>query len=458
MNSGPPPSVPASPPGASERARRVVGKLLEPFDRFLRVQAASAIILMVAAAVAFAWANSPWRDSYDALRDTRVALVFGGESYGGTLRFIVNDVLMTIFFFVVGLEIRREIHHGALSSLKRAALPIVAALGGMIAPALLYLVFNHGAATRSGWAVPMATDIAFAVGVLTLLGKRVPSSIRVLLLALAVIDDLGGIVVIAIFYSTGFHIHGLGIAVAALLSIVLLQRVGVRQAALYVPSAIGVWVGLHEAGIHPTLAGVAVALLTPAEPWFGRDGLIACGDEVIAELRAAPTSHEPEEDVVAAVDRLAYASREAVSPLVYIQSLFAPWVAFVIMPLFAFANAGVSIRGGGAAAPHDAHVVSVGILVGLVVGKPVGIALATWLARLTRLAALPDDVDWRGVLLLGAVAGIGFTMAMFVAELAFAGSPLADRARLAILLASVIASLLSLAIGAILFRRRSSAA
>jgi Na+:H+ antiporter, NhaA family len=261
--------LPSSPPEAWEPLLRFARLAGRPLERFLRIEAASGILLLVAAAVALLWANSPWAESYVHLWHTPVGVRFGNFTFERTLEWFVNDGLMVIFFFVVGMEIRREIHHGELSEWRRAALPAAAALGGMIAPACLYLVFAGASSTRSGWGVPMATDIAFAVGILTLLGKRVPAALRVLLLALAVIDDLGAIVVIAIFYSSGISLTGLLVAAAGFGGVFAMQRIGVRAKLAYVVPAVVAWAGIYAAGVHPTIAGVIVGLVTPVRAWLG---------------------------------------------------------------------------------------------------------------------------------------------------------------------------------------------
>lgn len=416
-----------------------------PLERFLRIEAASGILLLVAAAVALVWANSPWADAYLHLWHTPVGLRVGDFAIERSLEWIVNDGLMVIFFFVVGLEIRREIHHGELSELRRAALPLAAALGGMLVPALCYLAIASAPATRSGWGVPMATDIAFAVGILTLLGSRVPPALRVLLLALAVIDDLGAIVVIAFFYSDGISGAGLGIAAAGLAIIIVMQRLGVRAKAAYVAPGVVIWAGVAMAGVHPTIAGVVIGLITPVQAWLGPTGFL---DDMRKELdqleRARPESLSPHE-LANTLQHVAVARREAMSPAESLIELLHPWVAFAIMPLFALANAGVVLTGGSF---DDAswRVLS-GAAVGLVVGKPIGVLLASALTLRLGLASLPAGLTKRHLVVLGAVAGVGFTMSLFIAQLAFADALLLGPAKLGILCASGVASVLALLLG-----------
>jgi NhaA family Na+:H+ antiporter len=309
---------------------------------------------------------------------------------------------MTLFFFVVGLEIRREIHDGTLSSVRTAALPIVAAAGGVALPALIYLAFNSDPIARSGWAIPIATDIAFAIGVLTLLGKRVPPALRALLLSLAIADDLVAIVVIALFYANGLALAGLIVAAAGVGGVVLLLRLRVRSPLPYLLPGIAIWCGLLAAGIHPVLAGVILGLMLP--------------------MQGAATA-----------------------PAVHLEEVLHPYVAYGVMPLFALANAGVSI--GGVSGDVTTQWLFGGIVAGLVLGKPLGIGLAVLAAVKTGVCTLPDRVDWRGIVLVGLLGGIGFTMSVFIATLAFGDPALLAAAKLAVLVASTLAAVLALVFG-----------
>lgn len=373
--------------------------MLGALKRFFQIEAASGVLLLIAAAIALAWANSPWGASYASFWH----LQLGPKS----LEWIVNDILMVIFFFVVGLEIRKEIHDGQLSSWKGAALPLVAALGGMAAPALLYLALAGPGAPHTGWGIPMATDIAFAVGVLTLLGKRVPASLRMLLLALAVIDDLGAILVIAFFYSSGISLLGLLAAAVGVGIIVGMSALGVRQKLAYVLPGVLVWAGVYSAGVHPTIAGVLIGLLTP--------------------VHAVASEKEPPIDTL-------------------IHTLH-PWVSFAIMPVFALANAGVAL--GGLSLEGAGAKVCLAVIVGLLVGKPLGVLGTCTIAVATGLAKLPAGVGKRHLLLLGVVAGIGFTMSLFIAQLAFGDPLLLGAAKLGVLIASGLAIVLGLVLGRI---------
>jgi len=450
-----PPLPGSAPPGAWLRARRVAGALMRPLERFLHVQAASGIILLAAAVVALVWANSPWRRAYAALWHVPITLGLGPWQTSRTLHFWINDGLMVVFFFVVGLEIRREIHEGELSEPRRAALPVAAALGGMIAPALIYAAVNRGTPAQRGWGVPMATDIAFAVGVLALLGKRVPAAVRVLLLALAIIDDIGAIVVIAVFYSSGFSLTGVVVAGSGVALVLLMRGLGVRRTAAYLAPGVVVWAGILMTGVHPTIAGVILGLLTPARAWYGTTGFLVVARSAIGDFRDRADRARDHHELLDPLARVAEAGREAVAPVIRVEAALHPWVAYGIMPLFALANAGVDLHGVDLHAPSTARV-ALGVVAGLVVGKPIGVVAASLLAERAGIAARPRGVGWRGVVLVGAVAGIGFTMAIFIAGMAFPDPASLGVAKLAILVASAIAGVVALAVGRLLLPARPS--
>jgi Na+:H+ antiporter, NhaA family len=447
--------LPSSPPEAWEPLLRFARLAGRPLERFLHIQAASGILLLVAAAVALVWANSPWAESYGRLWRTPLGVRFGAFTFERTLAWFVDDALMVIFFFVVGMEIRREIHHGELSGGRRAALPVAAAVGGMLTPAALYLLCAGAPATRSGWGVPMATDIAFAVGILTLLGKRVPAALRVLLLALAVIDDLGAIVVIAIFYSSGVALSGLLVAALGFGGVFAMQRIGVRAKLAYVAPSVVAWAGIYAAGIHPTIAGVLVGLVTPVRAWLGPDGFLMGVRKELDHLARADPGALSSHDLAETLRHVDVARREAMSPAESLIDTLHPWVAFGIMPVFALANAGVPISRGSL----DAASWSVGIAVavGLVVGKPLGVLVASWLAVRLRLGALPAGMTLRHLVVLGAVAGVGFTMALFIAQLAFTDARLLAAAKLGVLAASGVAAILGLTLGRLLLAPAAAA-
>ena len=444
MTTAPPPkTLDSAPPEAWPPLVRVARLAGRPLERFLGIEAASGILLLVAAAVALAWANSPWAEIYARLWHTPIGMRVGPFEFQRSLEWFVNDGLMAIFFFVVGLEIRREIHHGELSEWRRAALPVAAALGGMLAPAALYWLVAGAPDTRSGWGVPMATDIAFTVGILTLLGKRVPAALRVLLLALAVIDDLGAIVVIAVFYSSGVAVSGLVVAALGVGGILVMQRFGIRTKLAYLAPALIAWAGTYAAGIHPTVAGVVVGLITPVRAWLGAEGFV---HDVQRELQRLPESADDSSHELAhALRRVDGARREAISPAASLIETLHPWVAYGIMPIFALANAGVAVSVG--AIDAGASSVIAGVSVGLVLGKPVGVLFASFLTLRLRIAALPLGVTFSHLVVLGLVAGVGFTMALFIAQLAFADAALLAAAKLGVLAASGGAAVLSLIVG-----------
>jgi NhaA family Na+:H+ antiporter len=424
--------------------------LLGPVERFLQVEAASGVVLLAAAVLALLWANSPWQAAYEALWHLPVSIGFGGAVAEQSLHFWVNDGLMTIFFLLVGLEIRREMHEGALSTWRLAALPGVAALGGIIAPALLYLAMNTDPAQTRGWPIPTATDIAFAVGALTLLGRRVPHNLRVLLLAIAIIDDVAAILIIAFFYSSGIEVGGLLIVGAGVLLILAFRRLGIWSVAPYILPGALVWFGMLDANLHPTLAGVMLGLMTPVTS-IERSPLAAAG-RALADVseRTARSPHDPHE-IVQPVKALQRANRELLPPVIRLEVRLHPWVAYGVMPLFAFANAGVSVQGAWAGT-QGAGSVFLGVLLGLVIGKPVGIFLAASLAARFALGSLPENVTARGLAVLGILAGVGFTMSIFLANLAFAEGPLLAAAKLAVLAASAVAIVVALVAGRLLMR------
>jgi NhaA family Na+:H+ antiporter len=419
------------PPETWSPVRRAAAALTAPIQRILAIEAASGIVLFVATLAALTWANL-WPGSYAELWHTPIGGRIGPLSYEQPLHFWVNDGLMTVFFFVVGLEIRREIFEGELETFKKAALPLAAALGGMLVPAIIFAVLNAGRAGSAGWAIPMATDIAFAVGVLTILGSRVHPTLRVLLLALAVIDDIGAIVVIAVFYSTGIALEGFALVGAGVVGVLAMRAAGVREPLLYLVPGIVVWAGFLVTGIHPTIGGVLLGLLTPVRPWFGPSGFAETTRE---QLERLPASDKYE--LLASLDLINQARREAVSPVERLIHALHPWVAFVVMPVFALANAGVVL--GGAKLTGDYFWLFAGVVAGLALGKPLGIAAAALGSIRVGIASRSEEITRRGVLLVGLVGGIGFTMSLFIAQLAFPPGPLLDTAKLAILVGSGVA-------------------
>lgn len=439
------------------RAQFLAERAFATLERFLHVEAASGSVLLIAAAAALIWANSPFAHAYHALWHLPVSVGIGGIAWSQPLHFWINDALMTVFFLVVGLEIRREIHEGALSNLRQASLPIVAALGGVAVPALIYLGLNADPAGRHGWAVPTATDIAFAVGVLALLGRSIPSGVRVFLLALAIIDDIIAVLIIALFYSGGLDYHGFIVAGLGLLAVLGFQRIGIGSAWAYVlPGAI-VWTGLLMTGAHPTLAGVVLGMMTPVVPLRTREhpvDLVAHAAEQLRvhDGRAEAGAHRP----AGALRQLRLGQRELLPPVVRVQAALHPWVAYGVMPLFALANAGVSVDGIDLSAGGPQWIMG-GIALALVLGKPLGVIGTSWLVVRLGWCRLPPGVSWGGICLIGLLAGIGFTMSIFIAMLAFADERLLGAAKLGVLAGSLAATVLGLAWGAV-YRRTSRAA
>jgi NhaA family Na+:H+ antiporter len=435
-------------------AQRLTDRALHTLERFLHIEAVSGIVLLLAAAAALIWANSSFSGSYHAL--WHAPLTFGIGPYIATqsLHFWINDGLMTVFFLVVGMEIRREIHEGALANIRLAALPLAAALGGVVVPALIFLAFNSAPLQRQGWAVPTATDIAFAVGVLALLGRSIPGSVRVLLLALAVIDDLAAVMIIALFYSGGLEYQGFLVFGVGIVLTLGLQRMGIGSAWAYVAPGAVVWAGLLLTGAHPTLAGVVLGLLTPVRPRPMSEPALEMVERTMKRI-AALSGREKEQ---ARPERLSELQRdlreplrELTPPVVRVQMALHPWVAFGVMPLFALANAGVSLEGIDLSA-GAAQGVTLGVLAALVLGKPLGVVGGSWLAVRFGWCQLPPGVSWPGVLLVGLLAGIGFTMSIFIANLAFTQPDLLGAAKLGVLLGSVVSAVIGLAWGALCSR------
>ncbi|MGH2805811.1 MAG: Na+/H+ antiporter NhaA [Actinomycetota bacterium] len=426
--------------------RRVPRLIARPVRTFLQTEAAGGIVLLAAALVALIWANSPLRDGYAALWETEFRISIGSFELAEDLRHWVNDALMALFFFVVGLEIKRELVTGELNDARKASLPAIAALGGMVGPALLYLAFNVGGPGVGGWGIPMATDIAFAVGVLALLSDRVPTGLKVFLLSLAIVDVIGAILVIALFYSSGLQVVWLATAAALIIVMLILRRVRVVWVPVYVVIGTGVWLAMFSSGVHATIAGVALGLLTPALP-TDPGGFSDVLD------RARGLSSEPDAQ---SLREITMQGNEVVSVAERLEHLLHPWTSFVVVPVFALANAGVTLSGGMFAEALGARV-ALGIIVGLVVGKIVGISGASWVAVRLGLGRLPDGMEWSHVIGGAAVAGIGFTVSLFVTGLAFDDPALVAPAKLAILIASVVAGTLGAAT-LLLVRRRSPAA
>jgi NhaA family Na+:H+ antiporter len=410
-------------------------RLLRPLADFLATEAASGAVLVLAVVVALVWANSPWGDAYRSLWDTDLGINAAGHVLELDLRGWVSDGLMALFFVVVGLEIKRELVDGELKELRRAAMPAVGALGGMLVPALVFVAINAGGTAVHGWGVPMATDIAMALSVVGLLGARVSSGMKVFLLSLAIVDDIGAIAVIAVFYSDDTRLEFLGAGLVVVAVVLGLQRAGVHSQIVYVVLGIVLWLFLHEAGVHPTIAGVAMGLLCPARPYF-------------------PVEYRDAEDSISALDEQPSAAvaaeetaitRGSVSVIEWLEHHLHPWTSFLVLPLFALANAGVQLS---AASFTDALAskVTLGVIAGLVLGKPLGIGIAIWLALRLKLGLLPTGATFPQMIGLACIAGIGFTVAILVSSLAFTDPLLRDQAVVGVLIGSLVAAVLGVVV------------
>jgi NhaA family Na+:H+ antiporter len=427
--------------------RVVIARLLTPVQEFIRTESSSGVFLIAAAAVAFAWANSPWAASYFAVLDIPVGVGFGAWSLQKPLLLWVNDLLMAGFFFVIGLEIKREVLVGELAGWQRASLPAAGALGGMIVPALIYVAINPGEPAVRGWGVPMATDIAFALGVLALLGPRVPLNLKVFLLALAIVDDLGAVLVIALFYTA--EVNGAALLVSLLVWGVALAygRADGEKPLVFALLGLVMWYFMLKSGVHATIAGVLMAMTVPLRHKLSTQALQQ-------ELRSLPGQGGDFEQVEMVIGRLEEVLAKAHSPLHSMEHALAPYVAFLVMPVFAFFNAGVAV-GGGEGGLISA--VSLGAFFGLLLGKPIGVAGLVYLAVVSGLTRLPPGIGWSAIVGVGLLAGIGFTMSLFIANLAFLEQTLLDQAKIGVLAASVVASLAGLAFLSRALPRRQAA-
>jgi NhaA family Na+:H+ antiporter len=426
--------------------RALPNRFIRPVLEFTRVEAAGGIVLLIAAVVAIVWANSPWYESYFSLFNSHIEFEGWFFHVDESLKEIINDGLMVIFFFVVGLEIKRELVVGELNSVKKASLPAMAALGGMIVPALIFVAFAVNSAdpdALQGWGIPMATDIAFSVGVVALLGSRVSVGAKLFLLALAIVDDIGAIAVIAVFYTDDLNFMWLAVASAGLAAMLIGRRSGVYSLLFYVPIGIFVWYGFLESGVHATIAGVIIGLMTPSRAKYSDEQF---RQKVVRVLnrwdtnRASPHASERlDQDAL----ELAEVAKASVSPLDRLEHALHPWSSFVIVPLFALANAGVRFVGGETSIVDEVFSpVALGIAVGLAVGKPLGVTIATWIGLKLKLGVLPHRTNMKTIMGLGALAGIGFTVSLFITELAFRESLLADEAKLGIFIGSAVAGVI----------------
>jgi len=390
-----------------------VAQWLVPVKRFMHIEATSGVVLMLCTLIALIIANSSWSHAFEKFWHTHVAFEFGRLKIDGHLgHLIVNDILMTIFFFVVGLEVKREAVAGELRDPRKALLPIVGAIGGVVTPALIYLALQYGQEGQRGWAIPMATDIAFVVGILALFGSRIPFGLKIFLLTLAIVDDILAVLVIATVFTESIAWGYFFMALAGFALCALLNRIGVREIPIYVLVGVAIWVGFYKAGVHPTIAGVALGLMTPARAWIGNKTFL----EVMADFwdRIRDEHEHEHEHVPVNLEQLQFLARESHSPLHRLEMGLHPWVAYAIMPIFALANAGVVLDPVALTSG-----VSIAVAMGLVIGKPLGIFLFCFLAVKLGWTRLPKGVSWPIFLGGACLGGIGFTMALFLNALSF---------------------------------------
>ncbi|MFH1374766.1 MAG: Na+/H+ antiporter NhaA [bacterium] len=414
---------------------RPITRITKPLIRFLHVETASGVMLLVATAVAIAVANTPLLEFYTSFWNLKLTLGVGDWVLSYPLWYWVNDGLMTVFFFLVGLEIKREIVSGELRDVRRIISPAVAAFGGAVVPAAIYLFVLSGQPGQHGWAIPMATDIAFVVGALALLGKRVPHGLKVFLLTLAIVDDIIALFVIAVFYSSQLSMMWLATAIAGIAVIVVMNRLGVRTVVGYLLVGSGIWLCTLKSGVHPTISGVVLGLLTPAIPLISRDKLQEGLNRATGALRKASSGTESVKprDVM---ENIEYTTRESISPLERFEADVHPWAAFVIMPIFALANAGVPFSFSAMTSP-----IATIVAIALLVGKPIGIVLSLFLVVKTGLGIIPGGSNWRAVIGASCLAGIGFTMSLFVASLSLDAELLIE-AKSGILIGSAVSGVI----------------
>ena len=424
----------------------IVKTVRGPIQSFIHTEEVGALFLLAAAAVALAWVNSPWSAAYVDFWHHKISFDIQIFAISEDLRHLVNEGLMAVFFFVVGLEIKRELLHGELSTFRKAIMPVVAAVGGMAGPALIYLLFNRSSEYVVGWGIPMATDIAFAIGVLALLGRRIPAELRVFLLALAVVDDLGAISVIAVFYTDSIHWINLGLGLGFFIAIAACVRLGIRSFGFYLVMCVVMWQFFLESGIHATLAGVLIAAIVPSKPDLSRREYAAKVKDLLHDFGVAleRKNNEKAQTVVAQIEKL---SRQTEGPMERLQETIHPWVSFVVLPLFALANASIVFDTEALSAAFQSPV-TLGIAFGLLLGNPIGILGLAWLTVRLGIGQLPTGVAWRHVLGVGFLAGIGFTVAIFIADIAFDDPVIVDRAKMGIFGASILSG----AVGYLLLR------
>jgi NhaA family Na+:H+ antiporter len=438
---------------AADLPAQPIDHILAPFREFTRLSAASGVLLIAAAVVAMVLANSPWSAAWQELWETELSITLGPLDVSLSLLHWIDEGLMAIFFLVVGLEIKREVLIGELASLRRATLPIAGAIGGALLPAIIFLAIVGGGEASQGWGIPMATDIAFALGVLAILGSRVPPGLRVFLVALAIVDDLLAVLVIALFYTADLSVPAVAAAGLVLVSLVAANRLGVRRPVVYGLLGIALWVAVLQSGVHATVAGVLLALTIPGRRRLDPGAFVERARAIVDDFEGRTVGHQDAgtDEQHAALWELEDAAEKAQAPMLSIEHTLQPWTAFLIVPLFALANAGVAIRGELSAIVVEP--VFLGVVLGLLIGKQVGISLAAWAVVRLGLASLPEGVSWRHIYGAAWLGGIGFTMSLFIAGLAYRGGPDLTFAKVGILAASIVAGL-----GGYLVLRRGPAA
>ena len=422
--------------------KTTIEKIMAPVSRFIHLEYTSGIVLLISVVIAIAWANSPFHEFYEHLWHINFSVGFDKFLLSHPLHIWINDGLMAIFFFVIGLELKREFMEGELSSLQKASLPMTAALGGMLVPAVIYFVINKGTHAAHGWGIPMATDIAFALALLSMASKHIPVSVKIFLSALAVADDLGAVLVIAFFYTEQINFMPLAIGAGFLILLMVGNRMGIRSALFYLLLGIGAWIGFLLSGVHATIAGVLVAFTIPA---------VTRIDEQIYSSNLRKLSYDFEADIPQrgslitplqnkTIQKVKTLSMAAETPLQTIEHALHPWVAFGIMPLFALANAGIVITSDFFSSIINP--VSIGVAAGLIVGKFTGILLFCWIMVRYKISSLPEGANWKHIAGVALLAGIGFTMSLFISGLAFGDPVLINQAKYGILIASIIAGIL----------------
>jgi len=424
-------------------AFRQRGRFRGYFEWFVRSQVAGSVLLLLCAIVALIWANSPWRDVYEHVLQVKAGFSWGDTVFKLSLHHWINDGLMVLFFFVVGLEVKRELVVGQLSSFDRAVLPVVAALGGMLVPAGIYAALNAGGPGAPGWGVPMATDIAFALGVLALFGSRAPIGLKVFLTALAIADDIGAVLVIAIFYTEQIRFGALIVAGVLLVVLFLLVRAGFRRLAFLQVLVFAVWIAIFTSGVHATVAGILVAMIIPVRPRARLDEFVGVSREQadrIEEMEISEHSIIHDQEQLEAVETVHTMAGDSLPTGLLMEHYLHPIQVWFILPLFALANAGVQFDG--PILKTLSNPISLGIMAALVIGKPLGVGLFAWAVVKCRKASLPEGVTWGQVIGAGCLAGIGFTMSLFVTELAFADPGLVSQSKVGILAASLLSGII----------------